>query len=139
MEGRWSPLLFVFSGKGVASYAARRWHFGMAVKEVEVKRARKSGVAKGSGPEKDLTRPVISMEELVLKAVEEQLAEIIHSILWNISVEKHLPSAKCLIDLATLIRAGREVPAMVFEAFAERLKKDFAEPAEGCSEEGQNE
>jgi hypothetical protein len=112
---------------------------GMAVKKVESKGAGKGGAAKGSDQEKGLTRTVIPFEELVQKTIEEQFAEIVHCILCNVVELKHLGSAKFLIELANLVRSGKEVPATAYTAFAETLKEQFLLPANTGAEAGQNE
>ncbi len=112
----------------------------MAVENVRGKRkVGNVGAADGADPKKGLPRAVIPIEELAQKVFEEQVAEIIHCILYNVVELKHLGSAKFLIEFVTLVRSGKDLPATVFEAFAETLKQKFMEPGKDGPGEGLDE
>ncbi len=111
----------------------------MAVKEKAVEETGKSGAVAGSEPEKVRAQKVPSLEELAQKTIEDNVAGIVRCILFNVVELKHLGSAKFLIDFATLVRQGKELPAKEYEAFAENLRAQFLLPAETGSVEGLNE
>jgi hypothetical protein len=101
--------------------------------EGEGKKPGKGGAAKGEDPKKGLTQTVISLEEIAKKSIEENVAEIVRCILVNVVELKHLGSAKFLIDFATLVRSGKDIPASEYTAFAETLKEKFLLPAKAGS------
>jgi len=111
----------------------------MAVEDKEAKEAGRGGAAKGADSEKGPTQTVISLEEIAKKSIEDNVAEIVRCILFNVVELKHLGSAKFLIDFATLMRSGKDIPAAEYTAFAETLKEQFLLPAKTGSEEGLNE
>ena len=71
-------------------------------------------------PETGSTGALVLLKETAKKAVIEHLADIIACIVVNIQ-NKHLPSLKLLLELATLIDSGVDVSQAQFDSFAKVL------------------
>ena len=111
----------------------------MAVKGVKSKGAGRVGAAKGSDPKKGPRQLVPSLQEIIEKSFDENIAGIFHCILFNVVNLNHLGQAKFLIEFMTLMRSGKDIPAAEYTAFAETLKEQFLLPAKTGSDEGLNE
>ena len=76
--------------------------------------------AGGSNPEKGSTGAASSLQKLAEKTLEEHLADVMKCVVGNIK-DKHLPSAKLLIDLAARLKADEDVPETAYTSLAQVL------------------
>lgn len=61
------------------------------------------------------------LREKADEALKKYLTDLVNCVVTNVQ-NKHLASAKLLIDLAEVMRPGRDVPPERYESFAKELK-----------------
>jgi hypothetical protein len=100
----------------------------MAEEEVEESGSERSGEAATGGldPEKGPTSVQAMLLEMADKSVTEVLLDIVKYVAVNVKLNKHVPSMKLLLDLATKAEAGKEVKPEDVESLAEKLTRDLA-------------
>jgi hypothetical protein len=87
-------------------------------------------------PEKGPTGAVAMFREVAKGALFEHIKAIVDCILVNIK-KHHLPSAKLLVDLVTLLEAaGLDLPAEAYMGFAEALWRELEEAEKSLVVEG---